>query len=172
MSARFGSLIFFYSSSSCNKLINRNSRFSLLFPCLLTNQNEYSSSPRSIHSFSTENIREEKVPNAEISNSNVDPELLFKFSESNETSSSDEFSFNELVTCRVTTRQFNKHSNSDVNVNYKLLKLTPGEIFRLRYFSVFHEHIRKLTSLTYYNIRYDFKRPSLYDYITLKVDLI
>lgn len=81
------------------------------------------------------------------------------------------FQYNEFLLCR----SFSKNGNSE-NLNCKLIKLEPKQIYRNRYLEVFHEHIIKNSVKNPTgNVTFDilsnkvtFSRPTLYEFITLK----
>lgn len=102
----------------------------------------------------------------------VDQEFLFKWDENAEelADNENEFKYGELINCRILETYHN--SKTRYTVTNRLIKLTPGGVFRSRIIDIFHEHIRRMKSFTFKDVRYDFKRPSLYEYVTLKVIMI
>lgn len=111
----------------------------------------------------------ESSSNEQDQENRIDPKLLFDLEASDEKVNGplgDVFKFGELVSCRLMK---NVKLRKPPSVNNRIIKLHSNGILKFQLFEVFHEHIRHLKSLTFKNFRYDFKRPSLYEYITLKV---
>ena len=99
--------------------------------------------------------------------------LLFKIDDVCErltsTSTNEPFKFGEFINCRLIVSPLNSNSKTPPTVSNRLIRLEHGRVFKTRRFDVFHEHICRLRSFTFKNLRFDFKRPSLYEYISLKV---
>jgi len=96
--------------------------------------------------------------------------LLFKIDDVGErlTSTNEPFKFGEFINCRLIVSPLNSNSKTPPTVSNRLIRLEHGRVFKTRRFDVFHEHICRLRSFTFKNLRFDFKRPSLYEYISLK----
>ena len=97
--------------------------------------------------------------------------LLFKIDDVGErlTSTNEPFKFGEFINCRLIVSPLNSNSKTPPTVSNRLIRLEHGRVFKTRRFDVFHEHISRLRSFTFKNLRFDFKRPSLYEFISLKV---
>ncbi len=99
----------------------------------------------------------------------------------------DSFKFNELILCKT----FNKKSKLGASKYVaKIIKIEENGIFRNKYLDIFHEHIIQRSkdafnfnqniikkeddqntnaSFSFKNIRIDFKRPNLYEYVSFRV---
>lgn len=78
------------------------------------------------------------------------------------------FKFGELVTCRVMTERVSKRNKQMPKINNRMFLLEPHGVFRTRAIEIFHEHILNMQFFNFKSIRVDFKRPSLYEYVTFK----
>ncbi len=84
------------------------------------------------------------------------------------------FKYNELLVCKVFDEKKNGYST-------RMFALKKDGLFTLNHFNIFHEHIIykslcKMSSRRDFNVtfdllskRYDFKRPTLYEYASLKL---
>lgn len=149
---------------------------------LISNHRTLVSSTQTRRQLQQENAAQTPTENY-LESSSIDSEYLFKLNENDDNipkgasnslnKSQQQFRYGEMILCRVTetpTGSGRRWSpTSPPTVSNKLIRLEPGRVFRMRYFDLFHEHILNMTSLVFYNVRYEFKRPSLYDYVVLKV---
>lgn len=85
------------------------------------------------------------------------------------------FKYNEIIVCKI----FNNLNSKNQRHTCRIFDLQKNEIFRTKGMDVFHEHIihkskenQSLNQIISFSLkdyfRIDFKRPSLYEYITLK----
>lgn len=104
----------------------------------------------------------------------VDSSLLFQFSHhqidhQNTSNTKELYKLGEFINCRMIECPFNPNSKTPPNVSNRLIRLKHDGVLKTKRFEIFHEHICGLRSFTFKNLRFDFKRPSLYEYISLKV---